>query len=231
MSAIEKSIFSAGRLELKQVFDLLYSFCEKKTIFESGVEGNVSDHTVRSYYNLFRKILIDYDPLEIINEKLGENVEMDETHLYTFKHSKGRIIAGQKYWVVGAISRETKQIKLLLTLQRSKPILNDFALNSIHLQSNVYTDCWRGYNDLSSLGYNHITINHSHFYVDPNDALRHTNTVERLWRSLKTFLPGNLRYSDLKRKITEFQSLYNYGLKSVSERYFFMVKAIKFYNF
>ena len=59
-----------------------------------------------------------------------------------------------------------------------------------------------GYNDISSLGYTHIEIYPSLFYVDLNDATRHTNTIERLRRSLKTFFSKNLRYNDLKRKFS-----------------------------
>jgi hypothetical protein len=41
-------------------------------------------------------------------------------------------------------------------------------------------DFWRGYSQLCNNGYVHDTVNHKLHFVDPDDLLIHTQTIERL---------------------------------------------------
>ncbi len=52
----------------------------------------------------------------------------------------------------------------------------------------IISDCWKSYSSLSREGYNHLTVNHSVNFVDP-DSGAHTNTIESTWRALKKSLP------------------------------------------
>ena len=48
----------------------------------------------------------------------------------------------------------------------------------------IISDEWQAYSSLSSLGYQHQTVNHSQNFVDPGtDA--HTNSVEGYWSCVK----------------------------------------------
>jgi len=50
------------------------------------------------------------------------------------------------------------------------------------ITSTIYTDCWRGYNGLMVRGFAvHLTVNHSHHFVDPVTGV-HMNTIESQWR-------------------------------------------------
>ena len=51
-------------------------------------------------------------------------------------------------------------------------------------------DCWRAYSSLNSEGFNHLTLNHSVNFVNP-DSGAHTNNIESTWRVLKKTLPKN----------------------------------------
>ena len=51
----------------------------------------------------------------------------------------------------------------------------------------IYSDEWRAYSSLSSLGYTHRTVNHSQCFVDPVTGA-HTQTVERIWGGCKAMM-------------------------------------------
>ena len=52
----------------------------------------------------------------------------------------------------------------------------------------IISDCWRAYNCLSQEDYLHLTVNHTYNFEDPETGA-HTNTVERMWRSIKENFP------------------------------------------
>ena len=46
------------------------------------------------------------------------------------------------------------------------------------------SDCWPAYNELEAKGFNHLTVNHSRHFVDP-DTWANTRKIELSWRALK----------------------------------------------
>ena len=46
------------------------------------------------------------------------------------------------------------------------------------------SDCWRGYNNLSANGYNHLTVNNTKSFVDPHTGAN-TQKIESNWHALK----------------------------------------------
>ena len=72
--------------------------------------------------------------------------------------------------------------------KRNANTLLPIIQNEILKGSTIFSDEWAAYKGISSLGYNHIKINHSKSYVH-NGA--HTNTIEGCWGRLKNkFLRG-----------------------------------------
>jgi hypothetical protein len=66
------------------------------------------------------------------------------------------------------------------------------------------SDCWRGYNGLEDAGYQHLTVNHSKYYVDPITGA-HTQQIESNWRAMKRRLSrGGIRQEDLGLHFGEF---------------------------
>ena len=52
----------------------------------------------------------------------------------------------------------------------------------------IHSDCWKAYNKLETLGYKHVTVNHSkEFYNEKNAAC--TNVIESDWRHAKCAMP------------------------------------------
>ena len=54
--------------------------------------------------------------------------------------------------------------------------------------STIYSDCWRAYNPLSTLGYNHVAVDHSRTFAD-HTSHACTNLIEGTWAHLRRFLP------------------------------------------
>ena len=60
------------------------------------------------------------------------------------------------------------------------PIIRDY----IRPGSTVCSDLSKAYNTLSDEGYEHLTVNHSLNFVDPETGA-HTQKVERMWKDAK----------------------------------------------
>lgn len=70
---------------------------------------------------------------------------------------------------------------------RSETLLG-IIRDRIESGTTIISDCWKAYNCLSESGFKHLTVNHSVNFVDPSTKA-HINTVERLWREVKSKVP------------------------------------------
>ena len=53
----------------------------------------------------------------------------------------------------------------------------------------IHSDCWKAYNKLGTLGYTHVTVNHSKEFVNTESAAC-TNAIESDWRHAKLHMPS-----------------------------------------
>ncbi len=67
------------------------------------------------------------------------------------RDNRERISQGEANWILDAICRETKMIRLKIVERRNERICEKFTTNKICLKLNVNTDCWSGYKDLSGV--------------------------------------------------------------------------------
>jgi hypothetical protein len=96
-------------------------------------------------------------------------------------------------WVFGGVERESGATFLVPVPDRTADTLMAIIRTWIEPGTTVISDCWGAYHDIGSHGYNHRTVNHSLYFVDPNTGA-HTNTIESTWHQVKVFLgPYNLR--------------------------------------
>lgn len=69
----------------------------------------------------------------------------------------------------------------------------------------IYTDKWKGYNNLNKIGYKHKTVNHKKCFKDPDTGV-HTNTIEGTWNGLKqSITPRNRTKNDIILYLREYQ--------------------------
>lgn len=95
-------------------------------------------------------------------------------------------------WVLGIVEceiddngkRKMLETRYFWVEKRDKNTLLPIILNEVEKGAIIYTDEWKAYNSLNTLGYVHKTVNHSQYYVSSDG--NHTNTVEVTWHHLKT---------------------------------------------
>lgn len=135
-------------------------------------------------------------------------VEIDESRVTKRKYNRGRTSTNNQVWVVGGICRETKEFFIERVERRDKDTLHPIIVRNVAEQSRIMTDCWRAYYGLINQGFTHGTVNHSEYFVSPIDSTVHTQSVENLWRWMKSFLTtkGTHR-GDLVGYLAEFQTV------------------------
>ena len=111
-------------------------------------------------------------------------VEVDEAKFGKRKYNRGRLVDGT--WVVGGVQRHTDYCFLSICPgnRRNAPTLSNIVKTYVRRGTTVITDKWKGYVDLTSLGYIHLDVNHSTNFVDPETGAN-TNTIEGTWTHAK----------------------------------------------
>jgi transposase-like protein len=122
---------------------------------------------------------------------IGRVVEIDESLFVKVKHFKGKDLKRPQVWVFGMYERPLRESDNRRCLFIPVPKRDAFNLLNIiykHIEpgSVIISDCWKAYNEISSLdkSFEHLTVNHSLHFVDP-DTQAHTNGVESIWNSAK----------------------------------------------
>ena len=104
------------------------------------------------------------------------------------KYHRGRYVEGK--WAFGGIYRETKACYLVLVERRDKGTLIPITRNQILPGTCVMSDMWKAYDCLQGEGYNHLIVNHSQNFVDP-DTGAHTQRIENTRWGIKRSIPRN----------------------------------------
>ncbi|KAI5148364.1 hypothetical protein ENBRE01_0270 [Enteropsectra breve] len=218
------TIFEKSKLSISIIMQIIYMHCLEIKVRYITSELNVSEQAVYSIVNIFYK-KIDEDDYNYTFDKLGGPeaiIEVDETHIVSRKDNRGRILAGERYWIIGAICRETKNIALQVVRRRTSVICSNFVRSNIDTSSRVMTDCWKGYGQLSYFGYNHDTINHKKHFVDPDDPTIHTQNIERLWKTFKEKYANSNNFNYLCKAAKRFTIEKNLSLKLPCEKFEFL---------
>ena len=108
-------------------------------------------------------------------------------------------------WVFGGREKyNKKKIFMIPVHNRKQSTLIPLIQKWIKPGSIIHSDCWKAYNKLSTIGYTHITVNHSKEFVN-KENLACTNSIESDWRHAKLHMPRyGTHLGDHARYLAEF---------------------------
>lgn len=214
------TVFASSHLQINVLFlFIVYFFTFSPTIQFLHEQIGISKKTVIKYMRLIRV------NLTLINNrhhrKLGGKnriVQIDEAHFSGRYKKVGRISTG--YWVIGAHYKVNNRIYVQVIPDRSEKSIIPFVKRHIKKDTTIYTDCWKGYSKLNSVGYSHLEVNHTKGFVEPKTKCN-TQAIERQWRELRRVIPkhGNYRhYTNLYSN--EFMYRHNFMKFNLVKLYF-----------
>lgn len=159
---------------------VLRCFCNDFDATQTGKITYLSRVTINRLFALFRTRIISCTGQR---KKVDGSVEIDESYFGAkrIRGKRGRG-AGGKIPVLGILKRNGKvSVTIIENCSRSEliPIIKGKVLSKAH----IYTDGWRAYDGLITLGYKHYRIHHHE-----NEFARgknHVNGIESFWSFTK----------------------------------------------
>ncbi|GFY02371.1 putative isxo2-like transposase domain protein [Trichonephila clavipes] len=115
----------------------------------------------------------------------GKIVEIDGSMFGKMKYGKGKPVNGQ--WVFGGVEMNSNKCFFRVVPNRTKEELLSVIKEWLVPGSVIISDCWKAYNCLSHEGYQHLRVNHSLTFKDPETGA-HTNSIEGTWSAIKRSL-------------------------------------------
>jgi transposase-like protein len=224
-SLTKGTIFEKSHIPLRKWFALILLFSDKKSCSANYISRELNIAYSNAYFALHR---IRKCMTNIIRPKLTGVVEIDETfvggknknrHYKDRKpHSQGRCTKYKKP-IIGMLSRETGEVRLLALSNLKKEGLQLLVRNKIEAGSTISTDEYRGYKGLNKF-FTHGQCNHGAYqYV--ND-IYHTNSLEGFWGHVKRNING-IYHKVSRIKLVfycrEFEFRYNNRNLSLSEKF------------
>ena len=208
-----------SHLTPRQYLVIMYGFCFRWKYSsikrEADVEGpdnptqpgftkkTLSDKTISFWLEVFRLCVGQEMVSKEANKKIGGpgfEVEIDESLFGSLKYGRGNPYRHRQCWVLGGKCRQTKEVFMEICKDglRNGDTLKEIILRRVAPGTRIYTDQWKGYYGLNSLGFDwdkeETTVNHSKSFLNPDDPNTHTQGIESNWRKVKRGLPSSGRY-------------------------------------
>jgi len=189
------TFFEDSKLSIEDILSVAFCWSAKLPVKSASAMTEVCQNSVSQWYQFLR---------EKCSETLISNpnytfggpgvvVQIDESLIARRKYNVGRVVEPQ--WVFGIYDTNTKLGHIELVEDRSAATLIPLIQKYVLPGSTIHSDQWPAYNSLNQLGYNHLTVNHSQNFVDPNTGTC-TNAIEAYWSRVKK----NVRLHWLSRR-------------------------------
>ena len=228
------TIFANTKLPLKKWFLALYYFANNKKGISSCQLSKNLNITQKSAWNLLYDFRKNLKQTNLIKGILKGYVEVDETFIggkNKNRHKDKKVPNSQgRSWkdkvpVLGILERDGNLIAQVVqnTQQNTiEPIIKE----KVKEGSNVFTDEWFAYKDLSKW-FNHQIVNHSiKQYVNGKAT---TNAIENVWSHLKRTITNTYHWiskKHLPKYVDEFTLRFNTRKYKERERFNFVLSAI-----
>jgi hypothetical protein len=199
------TFFEESKLPLNKIFyvlnAILYDMPIKSIITTNGIYSE-SVCSITSYIRQLVRDNVEMESVKIGGE--GIEVEVDETKMGKRKYHKGHRVGG--VWVVAGVERTPERKIFVQEVENRDEATIQSILNTfVKPGSIVLTDCWKAYKPAcEALGLEHKTVNHSQYYVNPEDGT-HTNTIEGNNNALNIVIKPQ---HCVKKKVITFMVLY-----------------------
>ncbi len=133
----------------------------------------------------------------------GIEIEIDESKFGRRKYYRGKRVDGQ--WVLGGREKLDKcKVFMVPVEDRSAATLIPIIEKFVKKGSIIHTDCWKSYNSLKEKGFDHLEVNHSKEFKNPETGAC-TNGIEGDWRHAKVSLPDyGVKKGDHQGYLAEF---------------------------
>ncbi len=101
------------------------------------------------------------------------------------KYHRGSGLKRKQVWLFGMVEKgDHGKCYLTMVPNRKSETLLRVIYDHVQPRSVIISDSWSSYRKLSSLRFDHQTVNHSYNFLDP-DTGAHTNKIEGLWSQAK----------------------------------------------
>lgn len=201
----KNSFFASSHLSIRNIILMIYMWSRGYSLKCTVFETRINKSTVIQWYRKCRQLC----SLFVANRGpiggSGNTVEIDESCFGKIKYHRGS--PRKSLWVFGAVVQGSECRDLILRAiegPRSSENLLQIINTYIHKDSIIFSDKWKGYNNLSSQGYTHLTVVHKYQFKDYDTGCC-TNTIEGIWASVKTHVgKGKRRYEDIQSYLDEY---------------------------
>ncbi|KYQ50359.1 hypothetical protein ALC60_10560 [Trachymyrmex zeteki] len=139
-------------------------------LIEHGVLANIIKcSNCSNDVNICKKTLVCVFWTDKHSQKLGGpgcTVQIDEAKIGKRKYNRGRLVKGQ--WVFGGYEQGSKKVFVVPVEDRTEKTLLAIIKEWILPGTTIVSDCWKSYDCLNNEGFQHLTVNHSYNFVDPD---------------------------------------------------------------
>ena len=188
VSIREGSWIKDAKLSIENIVELIYLWSQGFSNKEIEHKLKLSNKTIVEWTIFFQECItsIMLKHSEPIGGK-GVEVEIDESKFGKRKYYRGHRVEGQ--WVFGGREKNNHSKVFMVPVEnRKQATLLPIIQKWISPGSIIHSDCWKSYNKLSSLGYTHLTVNHSKEFINIETGAC-TNGIESDWRHAKVSMP------------------------------------------
>lgn len=198
-------------------------------------DGMISLVSIRRHFHELKNLVRHYINESVRTIRLPGPVEIDETLLYRQKISRAPARTYViRLWLFGMRCRTTKRFVIYPIYFRTRETLLRLIRRHVPPGATILTDCWSAYinnrvrpRESFLTNYVHLWIDHSVHFVSPILRGIHTNTIERLWRTIKTFFRIHNPRKFLNNHIAMFYFTQVYDLNERTRILFTILRDVR----